>query len=276
MNKQRAFTMIELLVVLAIIAVLVGLLFPAIGAVRRTAKQAENNTKVRNIVQGTIQYSQSHRGFFPGFDGFELLPDTAITTGLSGTGQTVEARYWILLDGNFTEGKTLTSPAESKDPWPNLDPSLPAVDQQKVTTENYSYAMVKIATLGTTNPAIGANRIDQFRREEWRDKQNSLAPVISDRLAAGPSSTAFPSDPDTYQSIHDSSQLGKWVGSVGYGDLHTEFEKTPLVATRISDFNNEEDDLFSQVDTSPLDAADAPKNAAMTYDGRSNPYGPIQ
>jgi prepilin-type N-terminal cleavage/methylation domain-containing protein len=269
MKKRQAFTVIELLVVIAIIAVLVGLLFPAIGAVQRHAKQTENGTKVRGIIQAMIQSSESRRKFFPGFDGFSFIPNGLATTGNSGIGQTVEARFWILLDGNYTDGEALISPQEVKDPW----------TVGAVTTNNYSYAMMKIASSVDLTPAGGRNAVDRYRREEWRNEQHAQAPLVSDRLTAGPANTVQGlSQPNAYESYHDGGSRGNWIGSIGFGDLHVEFSKTPLIDTRIAGYANSadttgQDDIFAQLDTS-AGPADINKNAAMVYNGFDNPVGP--
>jgi prepilin-type N-terminal cleavage/methylation domain-containing protein len=266
MNRQRGFTLIELLVVIAIIAALMALLFPAIGAAKRIARRAENGTNIRSVIQAMITASESKRGFFPGFEGgFEFTPDGLTTTGNSGPGQYVQARYWILLDGGYLDGDALISPSEGKDTW------LTGV----VTTQNYSFAMLKIASDTSLLPG-GVNSRDSSRREEWRNEQNAQAPIVSDRLAMG-SSTTVPaaSDPDSYASIHDDSSLGRWVGSVGFGDVSVKFFKEPGIATRIADFNNVKDDIFAQRDTG-IGGVDLDKNAAMAYENYDIIVAPAQ
>jgi prepilin-type N-terminal cleavage/methylation domain-containing protein len=256
MNKQRAFTIIELLVVISILAVLAGLLFPAIGAVKRHAKQTENSSKVRGIIQAMVQSSESRRGFFPGFDGFSFTADGLATTGNSGVGQTTQARFWIILNGNYTDGAALISPQESKDPW----------TLGSVTTDNYSYAM---STLNDNNGAT-LSVFDRYRREEWRNEQNALAPVVTDRLASTSSNNPVPGNPTTYLSIHDGADVGEWQGSVGFGDIHVEFLNSSATAARTAGEHSDEDDIFDNADGT---GGTANKNAMMTYQGFDNPIG---
>jgi len=49
LRKRKAFTLIEMIVVIAIIAMLVGLLFPAIGQAIRVARRARAKTEVTNL-----------------------------------------------------------------------------------------------------------------------------------------------------------------------------------------------------------------------------------
>ncbi len=273
MHKKQAFTIIELLVAIAIIAVMVGLLFPAIGAIKRAARQQENNTQVRNIIQSMIAHSESHRGFFPGFDGFSFINNTVATTGNSGYGQTAEARYWILLDGNYLVGDSITSASETKVPW----------TQDAVTTDNYSFAMLRIANQGgSTSP----NTTDAYRREEWRNEQNPLAPLVSDRLVRDGSQVPTIGNTASYLSIHDGSDVGDWKGSIGFGDLSVEFGDTPKIPTRFAGYNNvdkpattnqnEDDDIFDDGDSFALNASDLNKQAAMTYEGYGTPEGILE
>jgi prepilin-type N-terminal cleavage/methylation domain-containing protein len=262
MNRRQAFTMIELLVVIAIIAVLVGLLFPAISAVKRNAKQTENNTQVRSIIQGMIQSSESRRGFFPGLT---VSAYTPVDWDIDGTrdewGSIPEARFWILLDGNYTDGENLISPSEDKDPWRT----------GQVTEDNYSYAMLKIAS-NSNNGTTAASPNDQYRRTEWLNEQNAMAPVVTDRLAQTSSHTPTLNDPTTYLSIHDGSEVGEWIGSIGRGDLSVEFSMTPEVTTRFSAYINDVDDIFNPNDGTGT-AQEQLKNASMTYTGYNEPRG---
>jgi prepilin-type N-terminal cleavage/methylation domain-containing protein len=57
MQKKRAFTIIELLVVVSIIALLVGILLPAIGKARDQAQLTKSQANVKNLGTAAVTYS---------------------------------------------------------------------------------------------------------------------------------------------------------------------------------------------------------------------------
>ncbi len=63
--SKRAFTLIELLTVIAIIGVLAAILIPTVGAVRLQAKQAQCTSNLRQIGLAIAAYADAHRGAFP-------------------------------------------------------------------------------------------------------------------------------------------------------------------------------------------------------------------
>lgn len=60
-----AFTLVELLTVMAIVGVLAAILVPVVGAVRRSAQAASCTSNLRQIGVAFHLYAQNNRGLFP-------------------------------------------------------------------------------------------------------------------------------------------------------------------------------------------------------------------
>lgn len=59
---RRGFTLVELLVVIAVVGVLVGVLLPALGEARRAAQRTECLMRVRQLVLAQAMYASDHEG----------------------------------------------------------------------------------------------------------------------------------------------------------------------------------------------------------------------
>ena len=64
-SPRRAFTLVELLVVVSIIGLLIGLLLPALGRARRNAQQLRCSSQVRSLHQACVSWAGDNRELYP-------------------------------------------------------------------------------------------------------------------------------------------------------------------------------------------------------------------
>jgi prepilin-type N-terminal cleavage/methylation domain-containing protein len=65
MRSRRAFTLVELLVVIGIIALLVGILMPALSRAKESANRIACLANLRTLGQGFVMYTNDNRGRYP-------------------------------------------------------------------------------------------------------------------------------------------------------------------------------------------------------------------
>jgi len=63
--RNRAFTLVELLVVIGIIAIMISVLLPVLGRARQSAESVQCMSNLRQIGQAAVMYANENKGSFP-------------------------------------------------------------------------------------------------------------------------------------------------------------------------------------------------------------------
>src|SRR5688500_13787447 len=64
-SHRSAFTLVELLVVVGIIATLIGILMPALATVQREGRKSVCASNLKQIGNAVVLYTQQYRGRYP-------------------------------------------------------------------------------------------------------------------------------------------------------------------------------------------------------------------
>ncbi|MCP4817072.1 MAG: DUF1559 domain-containing protein [Planctomycetaceae bacterium] len=83
-NRNHAFTLVELLVVISIIGILMGLLMPAVQSARESARRIWCSNNLRQIGIALHMYHDTTRGLPPGWIGIQPGTGQPLATGPSG------------------------------------------------------------------------------------------------------------------------------------------------------------------------------------------------
>jgi prepilin-type N-terminal cleavage/methylation domain-containing protein len=287
LKRPHAFTLIELLVVISIIALLIGILLPALGAARQTARKMVNNTHIRGIHQALFIESQDNSGWFAGINSSGVVGNNLDATfkdaddfthpieePVAGTaGQYPHARWATLVWGNFVPAEYLVSPAEyNNDISAEIIPDkLKSGATLGVNDPISSYAMPQLTDASLSMASEG-------RAAEWRDNVTTQNPVIVDRVVPVDGGAFDPAFPDTHLSIwsSDSGDAGDWNGGVVYNDGHTEYSTTSrlenLAANGVNAVNP--DNLFHRDDLD-MDRTSLPAYANLSPASKQQDYSMV-
>ncbi len=102
----RAFTLVELLVVIGIIALLVAILMPVLGRANLAAKRAKCLSNLRNMQMAQILYANENRGY---------LIQSGFTHG--GHAPNEQGSWFNTLQNYYTSKLLLRSPADNSIFW---------------------------------------------------------------------------------------------------------------------------------------------------------------
>ncbi len=116
--RRSAFTLVEMLVVIAVVALLATVLLPSLSAAREQARRAQCASQLRHGLMGLSLYSQEHAGRLPPFAMSDAArPDWVLSSHWGGTGRptfrpgTERTNLWALADAGMVESPNLLCPS---------------------------------------------------------------------------------------------------------------------------------------------------------------------
>lgn len=116
-SRNRFFTLIELLIVIAIIAILASMLLPALAKARKTAKLINCTNNLKTIGLISTMYANDNNGFFPPFATSRFFSYTFVPGSSASVTKTLDV-FWKYFIGDYKlTGKIAQCPLTEQ--WEN-------------------------------------------------------------------------------------------------------------------------------------------------------------
>jgi len=139
-NRPSAFTLLELLSVIAIIGVLAALIFPAVRSARVAANQARTKVQFSQWA-AALEGFRSEYGYYPVFD------PSAFVNGGAATAITGDHLFHDILSGRKRDGTPLV-------------PAGPAATQNRKLIRFYTFSDADFANAGSPAPNLLRDAFD--------------------------------------------------------------------------------------------------------------------
>ena len=245
-HKKRAFTLVELLVVMSIIALLLGILLPALAKARKSAQQIKCATQIKQIHTGFLtQANDDPQQNYP-MPG-EINRMMVSGANIPGRGDFNELKnshqnlYSACISKNLFPATLLISPAETSarvGACTNYDFTQYRPAQDKYWDGDSpdgggGAAVIHFAITGTAPDLLNASSIsyatmplanNERRKKEWRASGNSKFVVLGNRgVKNGVTNTVDYTNSQTL-GIHGSKDV--WEGNLCHNDNHVVFVRS--------------------------------------------------
>lgn len=243
LKRKTGFSLVEILVVVAIIGLLIAILLPALSIVRRSANRRNDAANLKGIFTGLAGYADDNSNSYPKYFtdnnnvadiaiGFTPNPNNDVPTGSAGDANydnNVSAALWLMARGEYLQPKIFINPA-SADTVNPINRDLAISDYYDfLTADNLSYSVI--------------NMYDSVVSTKWTSSVGPEAVMLGNNNNGLPSITAtvtnsYEIGSTTTTDLQEMNSLdhdGTGQNLV-YADGHAEFKGNPLAA--FSDTDN--------------------------------------
>jgi len=256
-RPRRGFTLIELLVVISIIALLIAILLPALGAARTEARRIQNSANIRSVHQGMVAFAQGNNTMLPGVKSVDDYLNLNFSANSPGDiNNLTMSAHRDLLKGGFVSSDFFISPAETDDNKQTFL-SFGGVESDPTGDDgghafgrrHTSYGMLAGGNTSTSGATFNFHRItwglsrnnygdpealpfmgysiDAARdaamgecAAAWQDSFDGKAVILGDRIVWNDSGTL-----SAGQGLSVWAQPGEdWRGALAWNDGHVTFE----------------------------------------------------
>lgn len=260
-SQSRAFTLVELLVVIAIIALLIGLLLPALAKAQAAARSIKDATQVNQIQKSFIVFSNDNAGRYP-IPGLinrkaVLVSDAQGPQQIPGQGEEDFALnntanlYSSVVAQNFFNTDILIGPTE--------------VNPVVVEKKNYDYDAYSPGNdsywdttfLANINTSPGGNNAicntsfahmaicGERKKTKWKNTNSSKDPIVGTRGTKNGATSGDDYTKSPTLRLHGPKK--EWQGNMAFADNHVQVLKTffpDTVTFECGNINLAKDNIF--------------------------------
>ena len=148
--RRKGFTLVELLVVIAVIVILISILLPALGKARRTAQTVQCASNMRQLIIAQRSYAYDFKGALVEF-------------GISESGGILASPTWVdQLEEYYDTPLAIRSPVDTSPFWP-IEANGAGLTDQDGNARLTSYGLNELVTPNTSaiDPSDGT-RFSRF------------------------------------------------------------------------------------------------------------------